>query len=555
MTIIDECCKVKIKFKAICYKKLSAKIIVHIIMIKPKHNLLLLLLFACLFAKGQDFNIKNYGAISNQHINNSAAIQKAVDACYQNGGGRVYVPPGVFKTGTIHLKSNVNFYLESGAVLIGSENLKDYEPYTIAGFGQNYYGMLYTHDAENVSVTGQGIIDGNNKVFYDFSQAKTMDVKSTALSRQKNNYRKVSSGIGDGPVMPKDRPRQMVIFSNCKSVLLSNISLLNSPFWTLHFADCDNVHVSGIRLWSGMLVPNADGIDVTSCSNVVITDSDIRAGDDALAIVGYDHHFEIPGFSGIRHVSENIIVSNCNLQSASSGIRIGFLDQNTVRNVQVSHCNITNSTRGIGIFLRDEGSLENITFSDINIETKLRTGDWWGNGEPIHISAVRGKENVKLGTIKNVQFHNITCKGENGMLIYGSEESVIRDVLFDNVTFNLVNSKLNEVAGGNIDLRGALFEKDQLFASDIPGLLAHDVNGLTIRNFKLTWDNLIKDPFFTNGIEINNFKNVSITNFKGSAAPANNKAYPILLQKGDHVLLDNLTNVHNDHVNDVKVIK
>ena len=172
----------------------------------------------------------------------------------------------------------------------------------------------------------------------------------------------MESGIGDGPVVPKDRPRQMVIFSNCKHVQLRDISLLNSPFWTLHFADCDDVNVNGIRLWSGMLVPNADGIDVTSCSNVIIANSDIRSGDDALAIVGYDHHFEIPGFEGIKHVSQNIIVTGCNLQSYSSGIRIGFLDQNTVRNVHVSHCNITNSSRGIGIFLRDEGSLENITF-------------------------------------------------------------------------------------------------------------------------------------------------------------------------------------------------
>jgi polygalacturonase len=522
-------------------------------------SLRILLIFAfsisCLDLSAQNFNVTSYGAVPDGKTINTAALQKAVDACFNNGGGTVYVPAGTFVTGTFHLKSNVNLYLESGAVLQGSANLNDYESYTLPQFGLNRYGIMYTADAENVSITGQGIIDGNNKVYFDFDHAKKIDSNSTRFTRQKNNYRHVESGIGDGPVVPKDRPRQMVIFSNCKHVQLRNISLLNSPFWTLHFADCDDVLVDGIRLWSGLSVPNADGIDVTSCNNVVITNSDIRSGDDALAIVGYDHHFEMGGFKGLRHISENIIVTNCNLQSYSSGIRIGFFDQNTVRNIHVSHCNITNSTRGIGIFLRDEGSLENITFSDMVIETHLRTGDWWGNGEPIHISAVRGKPDVKLGIIKNVEFNNITCIGENGVLIYGSDESVIQDVRLNNISMQLLNSKLNDVAGGNIDLRGCLDEHEQLFASDIPGLMAHHVDGLSINNFKLTWDSSIIQPYFTNGIQVDNFKNLKINNFIGTAAPNKKTAYRIFLSKGDHAILDSKQGLHTEDVSDVKMVK
>ncbi|WP_429265074.1 glycoside hydrolase family 28 protein [Mucilaginibacter sp. 3215] len=373
------------------------------------------------------------------------------------------------------------------------------------------------------------------------------------LTRQKEKFRQEKNGIGDGPVVPKDRPRQMVIFSRCKNVQVRNISLVNSFFWTLHFADCDMVRVDGIRLWNGLLVPNADGIDVTSCSNVVISGCNIRTGDDAIAITGYDHHFELAGFKNIKHVSENIIVTDCNLQSSSSAIRIGFLDQNTVRNVHVSHVNITNSTRGIGIFLRDEGSLENISFSDMTIETRLRTGDWWGNGEPIHVSAVRGKENVKLGIIKNLSFENINCKGENGMLVYGSNESVIQDVRFDNVSFELINSKLNDVAGGNIDVRGALYEKDQLFASEIPGLMANYVNGLTIAHFKIKWDSTINQAYFTNGIEVNNFKRLKIFDFDGKGAPHNKNAYRILLANGDGVTSDSKYGMEHRNVTNMVV--
>lgn len=489
-------------------------------------------------ALAQTYSIKDYGAVADGKTIATAAIQQAIDACHRAGGGTVEVPAGTYLVGTLSLKSNVDLHLGSGAVLKGSANLSDYKTYTVPDYGQNYYGILYTANAENVTLSGEGTIDGNNQVFYDFTQAKKIDTAATRYTRQRANYRRVADGgIGDGPVVPKDRPRQMVIFSQCQHVRVSNVSLLNSPFWTLHFADCDAVSVTGIRLWSGLLVPNADGIDVTSCSNVLISGCDIRAGDDAICIAGYDHHFEIAGFTGQRHVSENILVTGCNLQSYSSGIRVGYLDQNTVRNVTVSNCHITNSTRGINVSLRDEGSLENLTFNNIRIETKLRTGDWWGNGEPIHISAIRGKAGVKLGHIRNVRFDNITCRGENGILLYGTAESPLEDIAFHNLTFDFVDSKLNDVAGGNVDLRGNSDPRLGLFARSIPGLLAEHVNGLTIDEFKLNWRGA-NAPFLTNGIEVNHFTNLRLRNFQGTGAPNATKAAPVLLQDGTGAVVD-----------------
>lgn len=506
-----------------------------------KNQLIIILLFinTAVFAQKKVFNITDYGAVNDAKTVNTAAIQNAVNACYNAGGGTVYVPPGTFITGTFGLKSNVNFYLESGAVVKGSANLKDYRSFTQPVYGLTYFGLIFTEHAQNVSITGEGKIDGSNEAFHDFTKAKKIDTATTRFTRQKNNYRNVESGIGDGPVVPdKDRPHQMVVFAECENVQVRNVTLLNSPFWTLHFSDCDAVLVSGIRLWSGMLIPNADGIDVTSCSNVTISDCDIRAGDDAIAIVGYNHHFEIPGFSGKKHVSENILVSNCNLQSASSGIRIGFLDQNSVKNIHIDNVNITNSTRGIGIFLRDEGSLENITFSNMYIETKFRTGDWWGNGEPIHISAIRGKENVKLGVIKNIKFSHISCKGENGILLYGTDESMIQDVSFDHVDFELVNSKLNNVEGGNVDLRGVMGDKNQIFKRDIPGILIDHAKNIQIDHFKLTWTDT-KMPFYTHGIEADNFNNLHISNFDGGGSPINKNAARVYVGKGTGFVIDN----------------
>ncbi len=492
----------------------------------------LVTLFASSLGFAQNYNIIDYGAVANGKTVNTAAIQKAIDACTQKGGGVVYIPSGEFITGTISLKSNVDFHLEIGAVLKGSANIKDYKSYEKAPYGTNYYGILYTENAENVSISGNGTIDGNDKAFFDWEHAKKIDSVTNSYTRQQQKYRNVAKGLGDGPVVPMDpRPRQMVIFAQCKKVTVKDVMLANATFWTLHIADCDAVKIDGIRLWSNLMVPNADGIDITSSSNVVIANSDIRSGDDAIVVVGYAHHFEIPGYKDIKKECENIVISNCNLQSSSSAIRIGFLDQNNVKNVQINNVNIINSNRGIGIFLRDEGSIENINISNVYIQTKLTTGDWWGNGEPIHISAVRGNPDKKLGQIKNVNFSNIICEGENGILVYGSEESNIENLSFKDVTFKITNSKLNDVAGGNIDLRAQLNPEKQIFSHDIPAFYARYVNNLTMEDFKLQWATSLPS-FFTNGILIENFKNLDIKNFQGTASPSNTKLKPVALKNG-----------------------
>ncbi len=500
----------------------------------------------CSFGQNK-YDITSYGAVNDGKTIATKSLQAAIDACNKNGGGDVIVPAGLFIIGTVYLKSNVHLYLQAGAILRGSPTLQDYEAYTPEKpYVPIHKGMFFTEDAENVVISGEGQIDGNGDIFFKPGEAKKLDAQATKYTRQKDNYRKVSSGIGDGPIVPRERPYQMFVFSNCRKVTVRDIRITSAPFWCMHFADCDAVEIKNIRLWNNLLAPNADGIDITSCTNVIIEGCDIRTGDDAIAIVGYDHHFEIPGFKKMRHLSENIIVSNCNLQSYSSGIRIGFLDQNTVRNIQVSNVNITNSTRGIGIFLRDEGSLENITFANIYIETHLRTGDWWGNGEPIHISAVRGKEHVKLGQIKHVLFNDIICKGENGILVYGSDESIIEDVSFEHIRFEFTDSKLNDVAGGNIDLRGSSLDKS-LFSRDIPGLLAQYVKNLRIDDFQLQWTNT-RMPYFTHGIELADFEDVTISNFKGAASPVNPQAYRIYAKNGKGLKIENKQNIQLKNV-------
>lgn len=486
------------------------------------------------------YNIVDNGAVSDGKTINTFAIQSAIDKCSENGGGTVYVPAGVFMTGTIILKSNVNLLLGSGSTLRGSADLKDYKTFKRPGFDTCHYGVIFAYMAKNVSITGFGSIDGNEEVFFNWNLAKKIEWGRTQYTRQKDNFRKVTQGIGDGPVTPLLRPRQMIIFSACKNVLVENVMLAKSPFWTIHFADCDGVTVKGVKIWNSLETPNSDGMDITSCTNVNVSDCDIRGGDDAIAITGYGYHYELPGFINKRHPSGNINITNCNLQSRSSGIRIGSEDQNTFRNINISNINITNSNRGIGIFLRDSGSIENVNISQVNIETRLHTGDWWGNGEPIHISAIRSKPDITIGRIKHVTIRDITCKSENGILVYGTDESIIEDVRLENIDLVIADSKLNDVAGGNIDLRGCLSMEQSIFAHDIPALYARYVKDLAVIDFSLKWEE-IRAPYFTNGIEVENYSGLEIVNFAGTGAPGNSSAFPVSLMNGSgfHTNLDN----------------
>lgn len=152
----------------------------------------------------------------------------------------------------------------------------------------------------------------------------------------------------------------MVIFSQRMNVRVADGRCSTRRFERCTYADCDAVNVDSICLLTNLLMFSTNGIGVTSRRNVTIESSDIQPG-CALTNTGYDHHFELPGFTGGRQACES--ASNCNLQSYSSGIRTGFLGQNVMRNVNVNNCNSANSMRCIGIFLRDNGSLENLLFN------------------------------------------------------------------------------------------------------------------------------------------------------------------------------------------------
>jgi polygalacturonase len=443
-------------------------------------------------------SVTEFGAVGDGQTVNTETLQKAVDAVHASGGGTLNVPAGVYVTGTVELKSNVHLHLEQGAVLLGSPNLDHYRRYP----NGTQMGILYAQNAANISITGFGSIDGNGRAYVYPDRVKDLPVEMKRFTRQGEAYLDTLLGVQDGPVVPFEhkRPYQMLLLTGITNLNIRDITILDSPFWAVHIADSDGVTVSGVRVRNSLLMPNADGINMTSSRNVVLSDCDIIAGDDALAFSGYSVHHELPGYQDLRHVSENVTVSNCILQSRSAGIRVGGIDQNSLRNYRFDNITIYGSNRGIGIFVHQDGAIENLHFSNMTIRTRLHTGDWWGNGEPIHVSVIEGAPvDSVMGRLTNVSFTNIDAEGENGILLYGDFPGSMKDIRFRNVRLMMRNGPLQDTYGGNFDLRPTVDPAKNLFMHDIPGIYIRHAEDISFEDVSVRWEGAMH-PNFRHGV-------------------------------------------------------
>ena len=497
-----------------------------------------IILLSTQLIEAKEFNILDFGAVRNQL--STVAVQKAIDACYNDGGGKVVVPAGVFVIGAIILKSNINLYLEQGAELRSSENLEDFK------IGTERYGMIFCQDAFNISITGKGIINGRGSNFYDSTQnhqdglsqntAKPYDLNYT---RQKEKYFPKGIFFTDGPIKRKQPPGMTIVFFHCNQVTIKDVTVKDTPIWAIRFGYCENVLVEGISLLNNIMIPNSDGIHITVSRNIRISNCDIIAGDDAIIVTGFARIEDTPGYDskeqdkythGNKSIyAENIQVTNCRLQSRSSAIRIGY-GQHPIRKCVFSNIIITESNRGIGIFAHDASDIEELIFTDIIMETRLHNGIWWGNGEPIHLSSTSRFAGKRPGQIKNIQFNNISATAGHGILIYGDKESKMENIQFNNLRLNIVKGRETMTKGGNFEMRPtAIFEK-QIFEHDIPGIYAQHVNSLSIRNFDLKWSDGLPD-FFTHGIECLEVQNLLVDDFVGEANRSSPLSKRIVLER------------------------
>jgi hypothetical protein len=475
------------------------------------------------------FNVRDFGATGTGATLDTDAIERAVRAASLAGGGTVVFEPGIYATGTFELLSNVTLDIEAGATLRGSTRVSDYRPISDFGFARNYgidstgeglrLGIIVARNAENIGIIGRGVIDGNSEVFIDSNKPHySMDFDPQA-TRQGQAFMNAVLATGDGPIDfgPDGRPGTMIVFINCRNILMRDVTLRHSPNWTVHFQTVRQAVVDGVHVDNDLRVPNNDGFDCMACRDVRYSNLDIKTGDDDFAIVG----------------SEDITVTNCSMVSNSSAIRLEDTRSSVFSNLSI-HAN-----RGIGIYERGSGRTADVLFSDLVIDTFLLTGHWWGKGEPIYVAV--GETGGKAGVVHGVRFSNVSGQAENGIVLYGDPKGSIEDIKLDHVSirFRVTRPEVNAAVGGNFDFRWtASSPANGIFRHDSPGLYARYVDGLTIDGMDLQWADAMPD-YYSSAVQMEDVRDIDINGFRGRQARLQSNTPVIALARVDGISIRN----------------
>lgn len=369
-----------------------------------------------------EYNILTYGAKADGQTLNTQVIQTAIDAAAKAGGGKVIVPKGIFLTGSIIMKSNVNLHIEEDGVILGSTNPFDYKELN------RWKALILGDNQQNVSITGKGTIDGQGRrlslnidsLFY------TGQLDSTLYNFKRKRPYEIA------------RPQNIELVK-CTNILIQDISVINAACWVQTFEQCEKLTIDNIRVISDAYWNN-DGMDISDCKDVKITNCFVDSADDGICLKSHTH--------GIWN--DNILIENCTVRSSASAIKFGTASHGGFKNITIKNIKVHDTFRSaIALESVDGGELENVFIDGVEAVN---------TGNAIFIKLGNRNKSNEVGTLRNITIKNVKVKVPFGR----------PDI--------------------NYELRGpALAFFHNPFPSSITGFPGHYVENITLENIEIIY--------------------------------------------------------------------
>lgn len=363
------------------------------------------------------FNARVFGAAGDGKTMDTKAIQAAIDAANQAGEGIVTFPPGTYLCGTLRLKSKVNLHLEADATLLGSTSRSDYQ----AGY---WYALLLAEAQEDIAISGLGTINGQGRELAE-------DV-----------IRRVTQGeiidpMGNNRPREKERP-QLIEFRGCQRVRLTGVTLCDSSCWVQNYIECQDLRIDRIRVDSTAYWNN-DGIDITDCKNVRVTNCDINSADDGICLK-----------SSSSVGCEDVEVSACRIRSSASAFKCGTESHGGFRNIRVHNLTVYDTYRSaVALESVDGGALQNIRIENIRATN---------TGNAIFLRLGQRNQKTPIGKLEDVVIRDVKVEVPAGPPDAGYE-----------------------TAGPPVE------EPHNLIPSSIAGLPDHPVSNVTLEDVDITY--------------------------------------------------------------------
>lgn len=452
--------------------------------------------------------ITDFGGVGDGTTLNTEAFAGAIEALSGKGGGRLRVPAGVWLTGPIIFKSNINLHLEDRAIILFSPD-KDLYPIVETSFEgldtRRCQSPISGRNLENVAITGNGAIDGNGHYWRPLKKEKVSESfwkKTTSdggVFKRDDYWMPSAQYLHGDTTSDMNVPRHletdeewqsvkdflrpvMVSFIECRNVFLQGVIFQNSPAWNVHPLMCENVILDGVQVRNPSYAQNGDGLDLESCKNAIIVNSTFDVGDDGICIKsGKDED----GRKRNR-ATENVIIDNCTVFKGHGGFVVGSEMSGGVKNILVSNCQFLGTDVGLRFKSRRGrgGVVENIFIRDINM-FDIAT-------EPLHFNLYYGGKSVveeledgdkvtvvedippvdeTTPTFKNIYISDVVCaSARKAFYFYGLPEHMIENINIENF---IVHSKVG----------GELLESEKINLKDV-AIYPEEGPVLTLRNVR-----------------------------------------------------------------------